>query len=415
MSVSLGVSIAVFALIATREFLPAFVKIWHVMVAGAVALLALGEIAPGDALAAIDWNIILYLFSVFSIGRGLYDSGISHKIAGRILRLASPRLALAAFVAAFAAISAILTNDAAAVIGAPIALILARRSGGDPAFYLVVLCITVTIGSMTTPIGNPQNLLIAASGGVPSPMLTFLVWLIVPTLVCLALATLWLAPGALGSADNLGTEAAPEAADDDKPLWPFHLAVALLCILVVGDSLLEAAGYDPGLPLGVAAAIAALPPYLFSPDRVRMLTGLDWPTLAFFVAMFIVTGSLLESGSIEAVLGGAREHMNEPLVTAGISFLGSQLFSNVPLVDMYIKLLPSLDVANLMMLAAVSTLAGNVFVISAASNVIVLQMAERYGGPSISFMAFTRKVLPVGIATTLITVSWVLALDWAVG
>ena len=414
MSVSLAVSIAVFALIATREFLPAFVKIWHVMVAGAVALLALGEIAPRAALAAIDWNIILYLFSVFSIGRGLYDSGLSHQIASRILRLSSPRLALAAFVGAFALISAILTNDAAAVIGTPIALLLARRSGGDPAFYLVVLCITVTIGSMTTPIGNPQNLLIAASGGVPSPMLTFLAWLIVPTLVCLAIATVWLAPGALGSARTIDEEPGPEVAGD-KPLWPFHLAVGLLCVLVVGDSVLEAAGTDPGLPLGVAAAIAALPPYLFSPDRVRMLTGLDWPTLAFFVAMFIVTGSLLDSGSIEAVLGGAKTHLGEPLVTAGISFVGSQLFSNVPLVDMYLKLLPSLDVGNLMMLAAVSTLAGNVFVISAASNVIVLQMAERYGGPSISFMAFTRRVLPVGLVTTALTIGWIMALTLLAG
>ncbi|GAB5374883.1 MAG: SLC13 family permease [Acuticoccus sp.] len=409
MSLSLAISLTVFALIAVREWLPPVIKIWHVMVAGAAAMLATGQIAPHAALEAIDWDIILYLFSVFSIGRGLYDSGISHRIAGRILTLRSPRAALGAFIAVFAVIAALLTNDAAAVIGTPIALLPARRSGGDARFWLVVLCVTVTIGSMATPIGNPQNLLIAASGGVPAPMLTFVVWLIVPTVLCLVLAALWLARGALGG-DAHAVVDEPAENNGAGPLWPFGLAVALLFVLVVGDSVVEALSPGKGIPLGIAAAIAALPPYLVSPGRWRMLRGLDWPTLAFFVAMFIVTGALLQSGSIQALLGGAQAHMDEPLVTAGISFFGSQIFSNVPLVDMYIKLLPSLDVANLMMLAAVSTLAGNVFIISAASNVIVLQMAERYGGPSIAFVEFTRLVLPVGLVSTAITMVYILAI-----
>lgn len=414
MSISLAVSVAVFALIATRERLPAFVRIWHVMVAGAAVLLATGQIAPRAALEAVDWNIILYLFAVFSIGRGLYDSGISHAIAQRILALRSPRAALATFVAAFALIAAVLTNDAAAVIGTPIALLLAQRSGGDPKFYLIVLCITVTIGSVATPIGNPQNLLIAASGGVPAPMFTFAAWLLVPAAASLALATLWLAPKALAHDAPEPEIREPDAARD-RPLWPFYLSVGLLFVLVVGESVAEMVDPVLGLPLGIMAAIAVTPAYLFSPDRGRMFLKLDWPTLAFFVAMFIVTGSLIQSGSIQAVLGGFAARMNEPLVTAGISFLGSQLFSNVPLVDMYLKLLPTHEVGNLMMLAAVSTLAGNVFVISAASNVIVLQMAERYGGPPVTFTEFTRGVLPIGLVTTALTVAWIAGLTLLAG
>lgn len=107
--------------------------------------------------------------------------------------------------------------------------------------------------------------------------------------------------------------------------------------------------------------------------------------------------------------------MNNPLVTAGISFVGSQVFSNVPLVDMYLKLLPSFEVDTLMMLTAVSTLAGNVFIISAASNVIVLQTAERFGGPEITFTRFTGDVLPIGIVSTLITIAWILLADTLFG
>lgn len=408
MSLSLLISLGVFALIAVREFLPPFVRIWHVMVAGAALMLVTGQIAPRAAFEAVDWNILLYLFCVFSIGRGLYDCGLSERLATRLLALASPRTALAAFVAVFAVMAALLTNDAAAVIGTPIALLLARRSGGDARFWLIVLCVTVTIASMATPIGNPQNLLIAASGGVPAPMLTFLAWLAVPTVLGLVLATLWLGRTALAHPATRAPEPTFDTPAPDRPLWPFALSVGLLVALVVGDSIAEMMTGGRALPLGLAAAIAALPAYLFSADRGAMLRGVDWPTLAFFVAMFIVTGALMETGAIERALGGAGAQLGEPLVTAAISFLGSQIFSNVPLVDMYLKLLPRLEVPNLMMLAAVSTLAGNVFIISAASNVIVLQMSERHGGPSIGFFAFARAVLPVGLFTSGLTVGFIL-------
>ncbi|WP_299079514.1 SLC13 family permease [uncultured Ruegeria sp.] len=409
MSFSLAVSIAVFTLIAIREWLPSFLKIWHVMTAGAVVLLVSGTITPKSAYQAIDWNVMLYLFSVFSIGRALYENGISHRIAGWMVGWRTPGVSLVAFMLLFALVAAVLTNDAAAIIGTPIALMLASQTGADQKTFLVALCVAVTIGSMATPIGNPQNLLIAASGEVPAPMVTFVHWLIVPTLICLGGSALWLSKRMIISTpDDEQSDLVQEA---EGTQWPVLSAIAVLIVLVTVESILAATGSDFGYPLGVAAAIACLPVYLFDGARAKTFVRLDWPTLVFFVAMFIVTGALLDSGSLQAMLGEEREHMNEPLVTAGISFFGSQVFSNVPLVDMYLKLLPSFDVPNLMMLAGVSTLAGNMFIISAASNVIVLQMADRMGAAEVTFTQFMKAVLPIGIVSTLITIGWILLLE----
>ncbi|MEM1361936.1 MAG: SLC13 family permease [Pseudomonadota bacterium] len=409
MSFSLLVSIAVFSLIAIREWLPSYLKIWHVMSAGAIALLATGTIDPKSAVAAIDWNVMLYLFAVFSIGRALYENGISHRIASWMVGWRTPGLSLVAFMVLFATIAAVLTNDAAAIIGTPIALMLAQQTGTDQRTFLVALCVAVTIGSMTTPIGNPQNLLIAASGEVPAPMVTFVHWLIVPTLFCLAASAFWLSKRMASTTPE--TPPGDLARDVTTAQWPVYLAIVILVILVTVESILAAIGSDLGYPLGVAAAIACLPVYLFDRARLKTFVRLDWPTLVFFVSMFIVTGALLNSGSLQAMLGDHQARMNEPLVTAGISFFGSQLFSNVPLVDMYLKLLPSFEVPNLMMLAAVSTLAGNVFIISAASNVIVLQMADRLGAKEVTFTQFMRDVLPIGVFSTLVTIGWVLLLE----
>lgn len=420
MSLSLAVSLAIFAVIALREWLPPALKIWHVMVAGAVVLLAAGAIPPEEAFRAVDWDVLLYLFAVFSIGRALYDNGIAQRIADRLAGLRSPRTGLLVFMAGFAALSALLTNDAAAVIGTPIALFLARRTGADPRLFLIALCVTVTIGSAATPIGNPQNLLIAASGHLPAPVLTFLAWLLPPVLLSLALSAAWLArglprPGGGGAvaaappppAAQGGAATTPEGAR----LWPPILASALLAVLVVGESLASLVDPAWSFPLGWAAAIACLPVYLFGSARMRTFLHLDWATLLFFVAMFVVTGALVRSGSLQLLLGGWRDRLDEPAVTAAIAFLASHVFSNVPVVDMYLKLLPSFGTANLMMLAATSTLAGNVFIISAASNVIVLHAAERLGGPAIGFSRFTRAVAPIGLVSTALAAGWVLLVD----
>jgi Na+/H+ antiporter NhaD/arsenite permease-like protein len=407
MSVGLAISLGIFGLIAAREWLPEWLKIWHVMLAGALTMLATGQIGPRAALAAIDWNIIAYLFAVFSIGTALHLNGLSHRIADRLAGLRSARVSLAAFVVCFAALSSILTNDAAAIIGTPIALVLAARAGVRAKAFLIALCVTVTIASMATPIGNPQNLLIAASGHVPAPLLTFMAWLVVPTVVSLAMAVWWLARSLPpGEAEAIILRDSEFSAAGR--LWPSLLAVGLLVGLVAIDSLLSALGDGRRIPLGVAACLAGLPVYLFGPMRKATFLGTDWRTLIFFVAMFVVTGALVESGSMQRLLGEVRDRLTEPLVTASVAFFGSQVFSNVPLVDMYLKLLGGYSTDNLMMLAAVSTLAGNVFIISAASNVIVLQQSESMGGPSISFTEFFKAVLPVGVFSLVFTVLWVL-------
>ena len=154
---SLVVSCLIFFLIAIRQWLPSMLRIWHIMVAGAVVLLALGEIAPITAFNAVDWNVIAYLFGVFAIASALYDTGISHAIGARLAGMRHPGLALLVLIVVTTLCAAVLTNDAAAVIGTPIVLMLARALRQPPIPLLIALCATVTVGSMISPVGNPQT------------------------------------------------------------------------------------------------------------------------------------------------------------------------------------------------------------------------------------------------------------------
>jgi hypothetical protein len=117
MSISTLIAILIFLVIAVRQWLPDWLRIWHVMLAGAIAIVAIGETSPEDAFRYIDWNIIAYLFSVFSIGIALYHGGVPHRLSER---LASHRhgkpAALAGLMALTGIGAAIYTNDADAVI-----------------------------------------------------------------------------------------------------------------------------------------------------------------------------------------------------------------------------------------------------------------------------------------------------------
>ena len=79
-----------------------------------------------------------------------------------------------------------------------------------------------------------------------------------------------------------------------------------------------------------------------------------------------------------------------------MSVLLSQLISNVPLVALYLPYLQSLQAETpaLLALAAGSTIAGNLLILGAASNVIIIQRAERHG-ETLGFTEFARTGIPV--------------------
>ena len=122
----------------------------------------------------------------------------------------------------------------------------------------------------------------------------------------------------------------------------------------------------------------------------------------FFISMFIVTGAVLKSNVLSSLLGNHVNQLGQPNIVAAFSFIGSQIFSNVPMVDIYLNLLEQKSQHSLMLLAAMSTIAGNLFLISAASNVIVLQQAEKYTGrQAFTFWSFFFVNLPITIFSSI--------------
>ena len=149
--------------------------------------------------------------------------------------------------------------------------------------------------------------------------------------------------------------------------------------------------------------------YILSKQRKEILLSVDYRTLIFFVSMFIFTSALWHSGTISNLIQAfPNPNPNDTFqssVIITLSSLGlSQLLSNVPFVSLYNYIMidngfTETNIDQWMMLAASSTIAGNLTILGAASNIIIIQTAESKGIRPFTFWEFFK----IGIIITSIS------------
>jgi len=407
MNLSLLTLFAVFVLIAVRKIGHFNIRIWQSMTCGAAVVLATGEISGLDALKSIDLNVMLFLFGMFVVGQALVASGYLYALAYHLFnRMTSVPQLVCGILFGAALSSALLMNDTLAIIGTPLVLRLAREHNINSKLLLLTLAYAITIGSVMSPLGNPQNFLIASQGGLPAPFLTFFKALGIPTLINLAVTYLVLR---LAYRQQFIT-AMPLTHNPiellDKKLAKLAQASLFLLIgLITLNIILSAMHSTVQLKLSHIALIAALPPILFSPARLPLLKSLDWSTLLFFAAMFVLMSSVWQTGIMQQQVNELRIDLTTIPAIMLLSASLSQLISNVPLVALYLPMLTNPSPESLMALAAGSTIAGNLLILGAASNVIIIQHAEKHEA-TLGFFEFARVGIPLGFANLLIYWVW---------
>ncbi|MDW7776422.1 MAG: SLC13 family permease [Methanosarcinales archaeon] len=179
----------VFILIAVRKIGKVRLPIWQIMTLGAAGVVVTGQISPIESARSVNLDVLLFLFGVFVIGQSLEDSGYLGHLTYRIFRRAkSMDMLVFTIMVVMGFASALIMNDTLAIIGTPVMLLLAGKHGTSPKLLLLALAFSITTGSVMSPIGNPQNLLIALDGNIIDPFVTFLRYLFLPTLINILLA-----------------------------------------------------------------------------------------------------------------------------------------------------------------------------------------------------------------------------------
>ena len=401
---SIAVLIAVFVLIITRRIGKIRLQIWQIMLGGAAAVILSGSISPENAFKSINADVMLFLTGMFVIGEALHKSGYLTHLSYHLFRRARSVDGLVLMVLySMGLLSAFLMNDTLAVIGPPLMLFFADNHRINPRLLLLALAYAITIGSVCSPIGNPQNLLVALGGGIGNPFLTFFRYLLLPYLINLFITYLILK---LFYREHFHDQTLRHMREPikDKNLARLSRLSLLAVVALVGIKIMGFfLGSNWNFSLTHIALISAAPLLLFSRRRFQILKNIDWATLTFFAAMFVLMAAVWGSGFFQGIIVLLKITLSSPAMILSLSVVISQFISNVPFVALFLPLLQHINAGatSMMALAAGSTIAGNLTLIGAASNVIILQGAEKRG-QSISFWEFFRIGLPLTIVNLLV-------------
>jgi Na+/H+ antiporter NhaD/arsenite permease-like protein len=412
---------------------------------GAILMLGTQTISIHQILNAINFHVIGFLFGMFSIMSALDKAGVLQTFAIKMISKskASPSMLLAIFVIGMGLLSAFLVNDTVAILGVSIISFIIRQIKRlNPQILLVGLAFGISIGSTMTPIGNPQNLLISIQSGIDTPLTKFLIILGPPTFISLFITTVilkfyfkkQLTPGiedqqhsqqqqqqySNNSLNDLDMDNQIEYIEKvilDKNFA--KISILVLFITIIGFILSEILFYlkIADIELSIVALIGAGILYSLSKQRKEILLSVDYPTLIFFISMFIVTFSLWYSGAITNLIQILpNPNPNDIFQSSAIitlSSLGlSQLLSNVPFVSLYNYIMidngfTEINIDQWMILAASSTIAGNLTILGAASNIIIIQTAESKGIRPFTFVEFSKIGVMVTVVSTIIFFSFI--------
>jgi di/tricarboxylate transporter len=119
-----------------------------------------------EARRSVDWQVLIVIAASFGLGTALQNTGAAESIAISLIELAGGNagISLAFMFAATALLSAVATNNAAAVIMFPIALTTANSLGVSLMPFVLTLMVAAS-ASFATPIGYQTNLMVYGIGG----------------------------------------------------------------------------------------------------------------------------------------------------------------------------------------------------------------------------------------------------------
>ncbi|MBR1660329.1 MAG: anion permease [Oscillospiraceae bacterium] len=294
-----------------RNQILGFAKREPVLLISALAAAVSCVFVPPDRayLSYIDFRTLALLYSLMLVVAGARNAGLFAHLAHAVCVRAKDTRAmgmLLVFLSFFS--SMLITNDVALLTFVPFAAVLLGMTGRRQDLIGVVVLQTVAanLGSMLTPVGNPQNLYLYSRYRFTAPeffRITAPVW-------ALSLALLFLCCLLLPRA-GLKVELGEEPGLHRKALG-LHLALFALCLLAVFRV----------LPWPVMLGVVVFALLVF--DR-KLLLGADYMLLLTFAAFFVFSGNLARMEAVNALLRrllAGREYLT--------AVAASQVISNVP-------------------------------------------------------------------------------------
>ena len=396
-----------------------------VVCAGAAVMILIGATNADAALysheTGIDWNVIFLLLGMMIIVGVIHKTGLFEYLAIRAIQLAKgrPRQAFVYLLILVAFCSALLDNVTTIMLAVPMTLMVAKYLKVHPVPFILAQVFISNIGGAATLIGDPPNIIIASKGNLDfnsflihmAPMVLVVLAVIIPMLVLMFSKDLKNAKEDRAAVMTLDAKSYIK----DRALLTKSLVV--LTLVIIAFVLHSVLHIEPSviamIGAGLLVMISNLKPEEFARD-------VEWGTLVFFAALFIMVGALVNVGALKVVADtiGSFVGDNGALAAGAIvvvSAIASGIVDNIPYVTSMAPVvqqlnatIPSITNDGLWWaLAFGADFGGNMTIVGASANVVAVGLAHA-SGYKITFWQFAKYGIPVTVVSTAMALPYVL-------
>lgn len=392
---------------------------------------ALGQFVPDTfifdfehALSYVDFQVIFLVMGMMIVIAAVEETGIFQWVTYQAYRLSGGRVWLLVTILMFitAIASALLDNVTTMLLMTPLTIQIALAMGINPLSLLLPEVLASNVGGITTLIGTPTNILIGSFAGLGFNdfLLNLTPGVLLAQLALIAYVILRYRPGWKEAGSGEISEALlnrlAEAAEIKEPI-KLRKAGVVFGITIAGFVLGESIHVAPAVMALTGAVLMLL---WVAPDIETMMQLVDWTTLMFFIALFILVGAIQEVGLLSVIAGAISRLVGESLIAAVLVLIWSAaLLSGVvanipftaamlPIVQFLSRTVPGAH-SNVLFysLSVGSAMGGNSSLIGASANMVTAGIADR-AGYRITYMDFLKVGLPATVITVAVGSLWLL-------
>ena len=389
-------------------------------ITGAVLLVLTRILTIEDCVEAVDVDTICILVGMMLTVAVIKNSGIFEYIAIKAAKLAKgrPWPIMVTFIIITALLSGMLDNVTTVLLVGPMTLAITNILKVDPVPYIISQIMASNIGGTATLIGDPPNIMIgsAANLGFVDFILNTgfaIVFVVIAVLICFYF---------IYGKKLFGTNEAIEKImklDEKKAIKNrrlMHESIIVVIIVAACFVFHDQLGVESAT-IAIAAACVML--LIGKQDPEEIILSVEWPTILFFIGLFIVVGGIKKVGIITmlangliAVTGG--NVMLTMLIILWVSAIVSSFLDNIPFVATLIPLILSMqshgmDVTPIWWaLSLGACLGGNGTLIGASANVVLSGISKNNGHP-ITFgqyfkIGFPMMILSIAVCTVFLLI-----------
>jgi Na+/H+ antiporter NhaD/arsenite permease-like protein len=384
---------------------------------GAAAMLTIGANTFEKSFyshdTGIDWNVIFLLLGMMIMVSIIHRTGLFEFLAIKAAQFSKgdPIKSLIYLAVLTAVASAMLDNVTTILLAIPMTFVVCKKLSVSPIPFILVQVFASNIGGAATLIGDPPNIIIASKANLSfNWFLTHMLPLVVVVMILMLPIWAFMFRKSLVNTQQDRDEIMKLAAGDFlKDIVLLRKSLAVLTLVLIAFTLHAITHLEPAVialfGAGALVTISGLKPKEYLPE-------VEWPTLVFFMGLFVMVGALVNVGALAKFADFLKEQFGANLSLASYSILGisavlSGIVDNIPYVASMVPVVSELSTsigssspnALWTALAFGADFGGNATIIGASANVVAIGLAKRQG-VEISFWQFAKY----GIITTVISI-----------